>query len=552
MTSAFIIEVNSKLQPDPNDETAALLRVLIYKIDNTTFGNNPPSLPQWTGPPHTIVQVQAILFASLAASLFSAFLAMLGKQWLNKYASIDMRGSAVERCQNRQRKLDGVVTWYFDNVMEALPLMLQAALLLLGCALSRYFWEINTTVASVILAITSFGVLLYLIIIFVGAASPSCPYQTPGARILRPFLNTPYRIGDLYHLAEDVFDRIRDIFNHISDAFRHVRDTFCSLPHFTGIFYSIFSIPVKESISCSLLAFLWEELGGLNPSLSNIVPTVIRLIIWVSVLPIYLLIDTCRIIVWALVFLSRVAQWGSEQQTGMLDQRCISWTLRTSLDGPVRLSTLNYLATTTLVDVDPTLVADCFDVLFNYIKSIDDVVVITQGMEQLATVSALCCLHTLSHLMIMDPKSRALQNTYQRYKRIFPPWTQFNDLPAPLTLRLIHDILLYQVFGGDLIHYGGYAENVDGKYLQKVQWEDYELSSNEHAIIACGLAVVAGFNHRRPVEMPSWLLRFTLHSLSQSPPPSTSIIASCLSIIAIDLGCDPSNTAVLDKRCVHV
>ena len=80
VASAFIIDVNSRLQPDPNDQTAALLRVLIYKIDNTTFGNDVPALPQWTGPPRMIVDVQAILFASLAASLLSAFLAMLGKQ----------------------------------------------------------------------------------------------------------------------------------------------------------------------------------------------------------------------------------------------------------------------------------------------------------------------------------------------------------------------------------------------------------------------------------------------------------------------------------------
>ena len=79
VASAFIIEVNSQLQSDPNDKTAVLLRVLIHKIDNTAFGNNVPILPQWTGPPRAIVHVQAMLFASLAASLFSAFLTMLGK-----------------------------------------------------------------------------------------------------------------------------------------------------------------------------------------------------------------------------------------------------------------------------------------------------------------------------------------------------------------------------------------------------------------------------------------------------------------------------------------
>ena len=102
VASAFIIQVDSQLQPDPGDETAALLRILIYKIDNTTFGDEVPSLPQWTGPPRAVVYVQAILFSSLAASLLSALLAMLGKQWLNRYASSDLRGSAIERSQNRQ------------------------------------------------------------------------------------------------------------------------------------------------------------------------------------------------------------------------------------------------------------------------------------------------------------------------------------------------------------------------------------------------------------------------------------------------------------------
>ena len=90
MASAFVLEVQSQLQPDPNEETAALLRVLLYKVDNTTFGGQTPTIPQWTGPPHTIVQVQAMLYASLAASLLSAFFAMLGKQWLNRYDSADM------------------------------------------------------------------------------------------------------------------------------------------------------------------------------------------------------------------------------------------------------------------------------------------------------------------------------------------------------------------------------------------------------------------------------------------------------------------------------
>ena len=151
-----------------------------------------------------IVQVQAILFASLAASLFSTFLAMLGKQWLNRYTSVDMRGSAIERSQNRQRKLDGVVSWYFDQVMESLPLMLQAALMLLGIALSRYLWEINMTITLVVLGFTTSGVLFLFFIVFAGVAYVSCPYQTPGAQVLR-------QVPGALHLILDAFRQTPDI-----------------------------------------------------------------------------------------------------------------------------------------------------------------------------------------------------------------------------------------------------------------------------------------------------------------------------------------------------
>ena len=154
-------------------------------MNNTIFGDDVPTVPQWTGPPHAIIQVQALLYTSLAASLLSALFAMLGKQWLNRYTSTDMRGTAIERSQSRQRKLNGIITWYFDHAMESLPLMLQFALLLLGCALSRYIWGVNTTVASVVLGVTLFGLICYAFIIVAGTTSESCPYQTPGAQILR-------------------------------------------------------------------------------------------------------------------------------------------------------------------------------------------------------------------------------------------------------------------------------------------------------------------------------------------------------------------------------
>jgi hypothetical protein len=155
-------------------------------------GMNPPPKPSsdspWTGPDPKLAHVQAILYSSLAASLLAAFVAMLGKQWLNRYFQVDMRGSLIDRSRDRQRKADGMAIWRFKFVMESLPLMLQAALLLLGCALSKYLFTIDNLVAWVVVGFTAAGFFFYLIIIFAAILSYDCPFQTPPSLIIRSII----------------------------------------------------------------------------------------------------------------------------------------------------------------------------------------------------------------------------------------------------------------------------------------------------------------------------------------------------------------------------
>jgi hypothetical protein len=94
----------------------------------------------------------------------------------------------VERCGDRQRKFDGLEKWPFRLFIESLPIMLQIALLLLACGLSRYMWSVNTSVARIIISFTVFGILFYIGIVAAGASSYDCPFQTPvsiGLRHLR-------------------------------------------------------------------------------------------------------------------------------------------------------------------------------------------------------------------------------------------------------------------------------------------------------------------------------------------------------------------------------
>jgi hypothetical protein len=70
-------------------------------------------------------------------------------------------------------------------MLESLSLASQGVLLLLGCAFSKYLWEVNADIASVVLGVTSFGALFSLFIIATGTIFNSRPYQTPVTDAIR-------------------------------------------------------------------------------------------------------------------------------------------------------------------------------------------------------------------------------------------------------------------------------------------------------------------------------------------------------------------------------
>ena len=510
MTSAFIIQVQPELQSDPNEETAALLRVLIHKIDNTTFGNDIPVVPQWSGPPHRIIQVQAILYASLAASLLSAFLAMLGKQWLNRYASIDMRGSAIERSQNRQRKLDGVVAWYFDYVMESLPLMLQLALLLLGSALSCYLWEVNATVTLVVLGVTAFGVASYAFFVVAGTASASCPYQTPGARILR-------------HLPPLILSALR-------------------------------SVSSRSEVVKFLIEWHRNLVGGTSCSIGSIILSFVIVLTFPIYLVVYLALDafflaraTVRVCVANVLRgrdqIHRVR--GGDSQTVKWDLQCVLWMLRTSLDKTTRLLTLRLLGLMTMpAKFDPALVSACLDILTSCISIVDGKMAILQGSEDLVEKSALCYLRTLTHLTTVDPTSGVFQDMRRRYAKTFPMETDLRGLPY-YHLRIIHHL-------SHPSHKYINLPDLTGRYVRRprIQWDGYKPPTAEHPVLI-QLARLE-YQRKQPHKVPRWILSFGRHILSQDPLPPTSAVAGWLSIIAMDLGCAVVNAETLDERCVRI
>ena len=129
--------------------------------------------------PIGVVRAQAILLTSLCITLFVAFIAVLGKQWILYYAQVTTWGNIVDRGRERQVKLVGLQKWGFHLTMESLPVMLQFALLLFGIALAVYLWDLNVSVGEVVVVITSIGIAFYAGITVAATVWSDCPFQTP-------------------------------------------------------------------------------------------------------------------------------------------------------------------------------------------------------------------------------------------------------------------------------------------------------------------------------------------------------------------------------------
>jgi hypothetical protein len=411
--------------------------------------------------------------------------------------------------------------------MEALPLMLQASLSLLGYALSRYFWEVNATISTVNLGFTSFGLLSYIVIVIAGTISENCPYQTPSARINRHIL-IHYILPALHSARYSIRSTIPTKFS------RFTQKSAC------------FKVPKNW----------WSAMGKPWYSVDNIINTPLYLIIWLFVAPVVdvyrlgrgsprLLITASETTYRSLIaFCMSVYRWftstslythGIGQQAIMLDLRCISWILQTSLDKLDHLSAFNHLCSMPeLGSFDPLLVVDCYNAFTGCIIVSNMKLVIMGGLEQHATMAARVLCRTLCQLTVMDPTSSVLTDIRRRYNNLLPFRSYLSGIPFNSTMELIHDFV---------------SQPWNPK---NIQWRSHKLPGREHIPFARSMVEVAQVGRQKTQgrKVPRWILRFVLDSLSWDPPPPTSVVASCLLIIAIDLGCDASKVTAFEERYV--
>jgi len=181
VTSAFIVQIIPELRPGPTDLTNVLLLRILQQ--NTSFDGTDPLAPI-SNVPIGSLRAQSILFASLSLTLLVAFIAVLGKQWILYYTRVTTWGNIADRGKEHQVKLVGLQKWGLRLIMEALPVMLQLALLLFAVALSVYLWDPNVSIAGVVLAVAAIGLTFYISITLFATIFNDCPFQTPFSILL--------------------------------------------------------------------------------------------------------------------------------------------------------------------------------------------------------------------------------------------------------------------------------------------------------------------------------------------------------------------------------
>ena len=337
------------------------MQILIHAVNASLYPDVDPNATAWTGPPSRIVTVQCLLYASLGTSLFAAFLAMLGKQWINHYLR-NRGGSAADKSHDRQRKLDGLQRWHFDFAIESLPVMLQMALLLLGCALSLNLWTISRTVSGVAIAVTLFGVTSYIFFTLAATIFYNCPYETVYSSAIQTLASRSSTalipmIAPLADASRYFGRRIRRFARNLYFGIRSVTNSFCCTPN------------TQQDALATPLAVVASPVK---------------------------------------IFDNVTFGWESSEA----DARCIAWMLSSTTDNDVILSTVHFAADTVWYPATAGILSphDLVDLLFDCISDRR----VIPGKSEQALATGMTLVSVLSIRLSMEPESNDLRGLCER------------------------------------------------------------------------------------------------------------------------------------------
>ena len=186
VVATFVTQTSQNLQPDFSEvsaslltEQVALLRIIAAGGNASTVNASPLTHDSVFRPESRDVWLNSLWIISLSLTLSTALITGLIKQWLNFYIA-ETAGSPKRIACIRQFRIMGLRAWGVSEIIELLPILMNASLFLFLVGLVLFLRGLSGTrgIEEAVIVLTSTLFAFYVMSGLFPVWNPGCPYKT--------------------------------------------------------------------------------------------------------------------------------------------------------------------------------------------------------------------------------------------------------------------------------------------------------------------------------------------------------------------------------------
>ncbi|KAK7013726.1 hypothetical protein R3P38DRAFT_3277568 [Favolaschia claudopus] len=179
--TAFLIESYKTLTPDSGDDMKALLTQISTQLSGMANGSSVDlPAPESFVPATSSLVCNLLWFTSLGLSLSCALIGTLVEQWARDFKyKTEMRSAPVIRARIFSYLYYGLKRFNMHAVVEIIPFLLHASLILFFAGLVAFLVPVNKAVMIVVIILLGIMVTAYTTFTVFPLFSRQSPYQTP-------------------------------------------------------------------------------------------------------------------------------------------------------------------------------------------------------------------------------------------------------------------------------------------------------------------------------------------------------------------------------------
>ncbi|KAJ7486953.1 hypothetical protein FB451DRAFT_1554099 [Mycena latifolia] len=179
--TAFLIESYKTLTPDPGDDIVRLLAQISLQLAGISNGTSVEIVPSDPFVPQlTSLVCNALWFVSLGLSLSCALIATLVEQWAREFQhKSEMRSAPIIRARIFSYLYYGLKRFNMPAVVELIPLLLHASLIIFFVGLVAFLIPVNTGIMILSVFLLALVTIVYVVFTLLPLFYLDCPYRTP-------------------------------------------------------------------------------------------------------------------------------------------------------------------------------------------------------------------------------------------------------------------------------------------------------------------------------------------------------------------------------------